>query len=57
MEKARPSAIAQQASPTYESIAARAYEIWVASGRQPGHDKENWLQAERELRAGKSLRH
>lgn len=36
-----------------EKIAARAYEIWQASGRPHGHDQEHWLQAERELRSGK----
>lgn len=35
-----------------DKIAARAYEIWQASGRTDGHDQEHWLQAERELRAG-----
>lgn len=36
-----------------EKIAARAYEIWQASGRPHGRDKEHWYQAERELRSGK----
>lgn len=39
-----------------EKIAARAYEIWVAHGRPQGHDTEHWLQAERELTAGKPAR-
>jgi Protein of unknown function (DUF2934) len=38
---------------TNEKIAARAYEIWRANGCPQGRDKENWLQAERELRSGK----
>jgi Protein of unknown function (DUF2934) len=33
-----------------DKIAARAYEIWQASGRPHGHDQEHWFQAERELR-------
>jgi hypothetical protein len=32
------------------AISARAYELFVARGRTPGHDVEDWLQAERELR-------
>ena len=35
--------------PTHEQITARAREIYVASGRLPGHDLDNWLQAEYEL--------
>jgi hypothetical protein len=38
--------------PTREQVAARAYEIWVHSGRVAGREAENWLQAERELQAG-----
>jgi DUF2934 family protein len=36
-------------APTTEEIAQRAYEIFVARGRQPGHDLDDWLQAESEL--------
>ena len=32
-----------------EVIAARAYELWVESGYEHGHDKDHWRQAEREL--------
>jgi hypothetical protein len=35
-----------------EKIAQRAYEIWQAKGRPEGQDKEDWFQAESELRAG-----
>jgi len=35
--------------PTEEQIRSRAYEIFVQSGCQPGHDMDNWLQAENEL--------
>jgi hypothetical protein len=35
--------------PTEEQIRSRAYEIFVQSGSQPGHDLDNWLQAEYEL--------
>ncbi len=44
--------VAPRPLPTREQVAARAYEIWVHSGRMAGHDAENWLQAERELQAG-----
>jgi hypothetical protein len=30
-------------------IRHRAYELYDARGRQPGHDVEDWLQAEREI--------
>jgi Protein of unknown function (DUF2934) len=35
--------------PTDQQISQRAYEIFVQSGRKPGHDMDNWLQAEYEL--------
>jgi hypothetical protein len=34
-------------------VAARAYELFVASGGVHGYDVEHWLQAERELLAGR----
>jgi hypothetical protein len=34
---------------THEEIAGRAYQIHVANGRQPGHELDDWLQAEYEL--------
>jgi hypothetical protein len=33
-----------------DQIAQRAFQIWEQSGRRPGRDLENWLQAEAELR-------
>ena len=35
--------------PTEEQIRARAYQICLEHGRQPGHDVDDWLQAEYEL--------
>ena len=32
-------------------IARRAYEIYVERGRADGFDREDWLRAERELKA------
>jgi len=39
---------------SYEEISARAYELYVARGREEGHDLEDWLQAETEITAMKS---
>ena len=36
-------------SPPLEEIRIRAYEIYIERGGQPGHDLDDWLQAEREL--------
>ncbi|MCX7885728.1 MAG: DUF2934 domain-containing protein [Verrucomicrobiae bacterium] len=36
--------------PTHEEIAARAYQIYLERGCQPGHELDDWLQAEYELR-------
>jgi len=41
------------AEPTQEQIATRAYEIFLARGGEPGHNEEDWYQAERELKLGK----
>ena len=38
------------AAPTHEQVSARARAIWMKSGCQPGRDRENWLEAERQLR-------
>ena len=35
--------------PTPTQIAARAYQIYLERGRIPGHDTDDWLQAEYEL--------
>jgi hypothetical protein len=34
-----------------EKIAMRAYEKWCKRGRQHGSDKQDWVEAETELRA------
>jgi hypothetical protein len=31
-------------------VARRAYDLYLARGSEAGHDVEDWLQAERELR-------
>lgn len=35
--------------PTEQDIRSRAAQIFVANNYQPGHDVDNWLQAEYEL--------
>ena len=37
-----------------ERISRRAYEIYLERGAEPGHDLEDWLQAERELAPAQS---
>jgi hypothetical protein len=39
---------------TREQIAQRAHEIWVKNGCKHGQDEQNWLEAERQLKAGLS---
>jgi hypothetical protein len=34
-----------------EKVAMRAYEKWLKSGCQHGHDRQHWLEAEAELKA------
>jgi DUF2934 family protein len=34
----------------YECIARRAYELYLTRGREPGHDMEDWVQAEAEVK-------
>jgi len=35
--------------PSEEQVRARAFEIYLERGRQPGHELDDWLQAEFEL--------
>jgi hypothetical protein len=48
----RSARTALVAGPTVEEIARRSYEIFLARGGEHGHDMEDWLQAEDELRNG-----
>jgi hypothetical protein len=41
-------------APTFDDIAKRSYELYLARGAQPGHEVEDWLTAEAEL-SGKLL--
>jgi hypothetical protein len=36
---------------TAHDIARRAYDLYLARGREPGHQLDDWLEAERELRS------
>jgi hypothetical protein len=41
--------VASELTNTETEIARRAYDLYLARGREDGHDVEDWLQAEREL--------
>jgi len=51
----RPGAT-KRPGPTHEQIAQRAQDIWNRHGCPPGEDKENWFEAEAELRKEMGLR-
>ena len=36
-------------APLHEEIAALAYQLWIARGREDGAAQEDWFEAEREL--------
>ncbi len=40
----------QKTYPGEDAIRTRAYQIYIERGAVPGHDLDDWLQAERELR-------
>jgi hypothetical protein len=42
----------QKAAATDDVIRERAYELFERRGGEPGHELEDWLTAERELRPG-----
>ncbi|MCC7144860.1 MAG: DUF2934 domain-containing protein [Phycisphaeraceae bacterium] len=45
-----PFGPAMRSGPSHDEIARRAYEIYVKKGCRQGQCKQNWQQAERELR-------
>ena len=45
-------AVAQPSVASADVIRARAYELYVARGRSPGNELEDWLTAERAVHAG-----
>ncbi len=46
-----PKARVDSTAISERDIARRAYDLYLARGREPGHQLEDWLQAERELRS------
>jgi hypothetical protein len=44
-----PRRAAKRPTITDTEIARRAYELYLARGREDGRDVEDWMQAEREL--------
>jgi hypothetical protein len=57
MPTAEPNVLAgnQSAVVLDHDIARRAYELYCERGWQDGHDIDDWLQAERELRGSVRL--
>ncbi len=47
---AAPAPSTDRIHPTADAIAERAFAIYRARGYRHGHDVDDWLQAERELR-------
>ena len=45
-----PTALAIASSVSESDIARRAFELYCDRGREDGHDVDDWLNAERELR-------
>lgn len=41
---------ANPTAPTEEQIRDRAYELYLAGGKEDGHDLSDWFTAERELK-------
>jgi hypothetical protein len=51
---AEPVKIPQQRTqPIEDAIRARAYQIYIERGRVPGHDLDDWLRAEREIKSNR----
>jgi len=48
-----PTITTPKLSPSPEQIRQRAQEIYLARGGAAGRELDDWLQAERELQAGK----
>ncbi len=47
--KAKSRAVKAASPPTHETVAARAYELYLARGGSPGQPEKDWAQAEAEL--------
>ena len=46
----QPAAMTQPSVPT-EKVAARAYQKWLQKGCKHGNDKQDWFEAEAEIKA------
>ena len=46
--KEHPPAL-EEIHPNRDELARRAYQLYQARGGEPGHELEDWLQAEREI--------
>ena len=44
-----PKSSARRVTVTNDDIARHAYDLYLARGREHGHDVDDWVQAEREL--------
>ena len=49
--RAAESDVLDDGATSHDAVACRAYELYVARGCADGHDFDDWLQAERELRS------
>jgi hypothetical protein len=49
-----PTAVPIASGVTEDNIARRAFELYCDRGREDGHDVDDWLNAERELRDASS---
>jgi hypothetical protein len=47
--KRTPTPITEASKNIEERIRLRAYELYVARGREDGHDLDDWLRAESEI--------
>lgn len=45
------AATAKTVKPTHDMVAQRAHALWVKNGCKHGQDEQNWLEAERQLKA------
>ena len=50
MTNPRETRRSQVRTPSTDEIAGRAFELFQRRGGEPGHDLEDWFEAERELR-------
>jgi hypothetical protein len=48
----KPKAPAPSRQPSQDEIARRAFEIYASRGYAPGDQNADWLEAERQLKAG-----